>query len=116
MLTAILFGCLQNANSAHLASRQLFAELPRLAPNEEPRIKLAVRNKIRKIDLSLYALGERKWPNHFKGYAGWPEIFINDVALHLAPCRQRLARQSRNLVEQNCQIKQQVKENKNEIT
>jgi len=60
-------------------------DLQHLTDNELlKKIKPQVRNKVLKLDVSRYTAANQEWPLHFKGYAGWPEIYIADNALHLA--------------------------------
>ena len=48
------------------------------------RLPLSHRKKIVSIDLSKFGIITKPWHKRLRGYAGWPEVFINDKALQLA--------------------------------
>ena len=48
------------------------------------RLKPEVRGKVLEMDLGSCGADAPVWPDNFKGYAGWPEIFADDKPFRLA--------------------------------
>ena len=49
------------------------------------RLRPSARPRVREIDLGPHLPAEPKpWPPRFRGYAGWPELYLGDTPLRLA--------------------------------
>jgi hypothetical protein len=55
-----------------------------IQPAVAARLKPGVRGKVYELDVADHMNQFKPWPDRFKGYAGWPEVYINGEALHLA--------------------------------
>jgi parallel beta-helix repeat protein len=54
-------------------------------PGIKKRLKPDVQNRIHEIDMSMYAsFTSDPWPKRFRGYAGWPEVYIDEQPLQLS--------------------------------
>jgi hypothetical protein len=56
--------------------------------NDDNVLKLlshTIKTRIKEIDLNTLGVASSdKWPNSFRGYSGWPEIYIDDKPLQLS--------------------------------
>jgi hypothetical protein len=58
--------------------------IPVSAPAVKARLKPSIRKKVYELDISRWLKDSKPWPKSFKGYAGWPEVYVNDVPMHLS--------------------------------
>ncbi|EDM28063.1 putative secreted protein [Lentisphaera araneosa HTCC2155] len=59
-----------------------------LKPVADPKILKRLpdscRNKVVSIDLSKFGITANSWQKRFRGYGGWPEVFMDGTPLHLS--------------------------------
>ena len=48
------------------------------------RLSSNCRDKVVAIDLSEFTITAKPWQKRFRGYDGWPEVFMNGTPLHLS--------------------------------
>lgn len=69
--------------------------------NVKKRLKREVQNQIREIDLGRYAsFSSVTWPKRFRGYAGWPEVYIDGKPLRIARWPNKEYAQIKKVIEQ----------------